>query len=131
MFCKNPTKKHIGDIMIGFCILMVGMQNMSAAVAPLRSEPAFIDMLTKFSNPFIGILIGLFGYCCFAECICYSWYSSGFISYRSYFIFSSTAYYNGYCCRSLPCLLSFLHLVRLQMVREQHLYIFLLMHWVL
>jgi len=59
MICKNPTKKHIGDIMIGFCILMVGMQNMSAAVAPLRSEPAFIDMLTKFSNPFIGILIGL------------------------------------------------------------------------
>lgn len=59
MLCKNPTKKHIGDIMIGFCILMVGMQNMSAAVAPLRSEPAFIDMLTKFSNPFIGILIGL------------------------------------------------------------------------
>ena len=59
MFCNNPTKKHIGDIMIGFCILMVGMQNMSAAVAPLRSEPAFIDMLTKFSNPFIGILIGL------------------------------------------------------------------------
>ena len=59
MICKNPTKKHIGDIMIGFCILMVGMQNMSAAVAPLRSESAFIDMLTKFSNPFIGILIGL------------------------------------------------------------------------
>lgn len=59
MICKNPTKKHIGDIMIGFCILMVGMQNMSAAVAPLRSEPAFIDMLTKFSNPFIGIFIGL------------------------------------------------------------------------
>ena len=59
MVCKNPTKKQIGDIMIGFCILMVGMQNMSAAVAPLRSEPAFIDMLTKFSNPFIGILIGL------------------------------------------------------------------------
>lgn len=59
MICKNPTKKHIGDIMIGFCILMVGMQNMSAAVAPLRSELAFIDMLTKFSNPFIGILIGL------------------------------------------------------------------------
>ena len=59
MICKNPTKKHIGDIMIGFCILMVGMQNMSAAVAPLRSEQAFIDMLTKFSNPFIGILIGL------------------------------------------------------------------------
>ena len=59
MICKNPTKKRIGDIMIGFCILMVGMQNMSAAVAPLRSEQAFIDMLTKFSNPFIGILIGL------------------------------------------------------------------------
>lgn len=59
MICKNPTKKHIGDIMIGFCILMVGMQNMSAAVAPLRTEPAFIQMLTKFSNPVVGILIGL------------------------------------------------------------------------
>lgn len=59
MASKNPVKKHVGDIMIGFCILMVGMQNMSAAVAPLKSEPAFINMLTKFSNPFIGILIGL------------------------------------------------------------------------
>ena len=50
MFCKNPTKKHIGDIMIGFCILMVGMQNMSAAVAPLRSEPAFIDMPVSYTH---------------------------------------------------------------------------------
>ncbi|MGN0317318.1 MAG: Na/Pi cotransporter family protein [Lachnospira sp.] len=59
MFCKNPTKKYIGDIMIGFGVLMVGMQNMSGAVAPLRTNEAFIGMLTKFSNPFIGILIGL------------------------------------------------------------------------
>lgn len=59
MFCKNPTKKHVGDIMIGFGVLMVGMQNMSGAVAPLRTNEAFISMLTKFSNPFIGILIGL------------------------------------------------------------------------
>lgn len=59
MFCKNPVKKHIGDIMIGFAVLMVGMQNMSGAVKPLRTNPDFINMLTKFSNPFIGILIGL------------------------------------------------------------------------
>lgn len=59
MFCKNATKKHVGDIMIGFAVLMVGMQNMSAAVSPLRTNATFIGMLTKFSNPFIGILIGL------------------------------------------------------------------------
>lgn len=115
--------------MIGFCILMVGMQNMSAAVAPLRSEPAFIDMLTKFSNPFIGILIGLW-LLPFAECICYSWYSSGFISYRSYFISVALPIIMGIAVgAAMPVII--LHLVRLQMVREQHLYIFLLMHWVL
>ena len=59
MASKNPVKKHVGDIMIGFCILMVGMQNMSAAVSPLRTNPEFIRILTKFSNPFIGIMIGL------------------------------------------------------------------------
>ncbi len=59
MASRNPVKKHVGDIMIGFCILMVGMQNMSAAVSPLRTNPEFIRILTKFSNPFIGIMIGL------------------------------------------------------------------------
>ncbi|MGN0481418.1 MAG: Na/Pi cotransporter family protein [Lachnospiraceae bacterium] len=59
MFCKKPTKKHVGDIMLGFAILMVGMKNMSGAVAPLKESEAFISLLTSFKNPVFGILMGL------------------------------------------------------------------------
>ena len=45
--------------MLGFAILMNGMQMMSGAVAPLRESPVFIDMLTMFSNPIAGILVGI------------------------------------------------------------------------
>ena len=45
--------------MLGFAILMTGMQTMSGAVAPLRESPVFIDMLTMFSNPIAGILVGI------------------------------------------------------------------------
>lgn len=58
-FSKSETKKYIGDIMLGFSVLMYGMQSMSAAVAPLKSMPEFTDILTKFSNPFLSILIGI------------------------------------------------------------------------
>lgn len=59
MFTKSEVKHHIGEIMIGFAILMFGMQNMSAAVAPLKSSPFFLDMMVKFSNPVLGILVGM------------------------------------------------------------------------
>lgn len=59
MASKNQTKRHIGDILMGFAILMVGMNMMSSAVSPLRDNEAFINFLTKFSNPFIGILFGV------------------------------------------------------------------------
>lgn len=58
-FSKNETKKYVGDIMLGFSVLMYGMQSMSAAVAPLKTMPGFTELLTKFSNPFLGILIGI------------------------------------------------------------------------
>ena len=58
MFCKRSVHKNIGNIMLGFAILMTGMQTMSA-VAPLRESPVFIDMLTMFSNPIAGILVGI------------------------------------------------------------------------
>ena len=45
--------------MLGFAILMTGMQTMSGAVAPLRESEVFIDMLTMFSNPIAGILVGI------------------------------------------------------------------------
>ncbi len=45
--------------MLGFAILMTGMQMMSGAVSPLRESPVFIEMLTMFSNPIAGILVGI------------------------------------------------------------------------
>ena len=59
MFCKNRTNKHVGDILLGFAVLMTGMTAMSDAVSPLRDSPVFIEYLTKFSNPFFGILLGM------------------------------------------------------------------------
>lgn len=59
MFCKSQTKNHVGDIMLGFSVLMFGMQSMSSAVAPLKQSEAFVNLLTQFSNPFLGILIGI------------------------------------------------------------------------
>lgn len=58
-FAKKSTYKNIGNIMLGFAILMTGMQTMSGAVAPLKENAAFIDMLTMFSNPLAGILVGI------------------------------------------------------------------------
>ena len=58
MFCKDLTKHHIGDILLGFAVLMYGMSSMSSAVAPLKDSAAFIELLTRFSNPLLGVLVG-------------------------------------------------------------------------
>jgi phosphate:Na+ symporter len=58
MFTKTPTKQRVGDILLGFAVLMFGMQAMSGAVAPLRESAKFVDLITKFSNPLLGILVG-------------------------------------------------------------------------
>ena len=58
-FVKKPGLKHLGAIMLGFAVLMTGMQTMSGAMSPLKDNPTFISLLTKFTNPFIGILIGV------------------------------------------------------------------------
>ena len=59
MFNKERNKQHIGDILLGFSILMFGMKSMSSSVSDLRDSQVFINLLTKFTNPFLGILIGL------------------------------------------------------------------------
>ena len=59
MASKRTVHRNIGDIMLGFAILMTGMQTMSGAVAPLRESKVFMDLLTTFSNPVIGILVGI------------------------------------------------------------------------
>lgn len=58
MFVKNPKKKDIGTILLGFVVLMTGMDAMSAAVKPLADVPEFTSLLLKFSNPLLGILAG-------------------------------------------------------------------------
>ena len=58
MFCKDLTNHHIGDILLGFAVLMYGMSSMSGAVAPLKDSAAFIQLLTRFSNPLLGVLVG-------------------------------------------------------------------------
>ena len=59
MFAKNDDKKKdIGNIMVGFAILMYGMETMSGAVEPLAQNESFTNMLTMFSNPILGMLAG-------------------------------------------------------------------------
>ena len=59
MFAKKASSKNIGGIMLGFAVLMYGMSMMSGSIAPLREEPRFIEMLTSFTNPILGVLAGL------------------------------------------------------------------------
>ena len=58
VFLHNEKKKDIGNIMVGFAILMFGMNTMSGAVKPLAEVPEFTNILLKFSNPVLGVLAG-------------------------------------------------------------------------
>ena len=59
MAAKKRSHKNAGGILLGFAVLMYGMSMMSEAVSPLRSDPAFINFLTSFSNPMLGVLAGI------------------------------------------------------------------------
>ena len=58
MFSKNSKKKDIGSVMIGFAVLITGMDMMSGAVSGLKDNEAFTSIFTLFSNPILGILTG-------------------------------------------------------------------------
>lgn len=58
VFLKNPKVHHWGQIMAGLGVLFIGMDMMGAAMNPLRESEAFISLMTKFSNPFLGIIAG-------------------------------------------------------------------------
>lgn len=60
MFLNSQKKKDIGMILIGFAVLMFGMDTMSGAVKPLADVPEFTGVLTMFSNPVLGMLAGAF-----------------------------------------------------------------------
>ena len=54
----GSRKKTIGSILLGFAVLMFGMETMSGAVSPLKDNPTFTGMLTAFSNPILGMAAG-------------------------------------------------------------------------
>ncbi len=58
MMSKAEKKKDVGKIMLGFAVLMYGMELMSDSVGDLPNNPAFTGLLTAFSNPILGVLVG-------------------------------------------------------------------------
>jgi len=58
MFSKHEKKKNIGIIFLGFAVLMFGMDTMSDAMSPLADMPEFVNILTYFTNPLLGLLVG-------------------------------------------------------------------------
>ena len=58
LFCKWEKKKNFGGILLGFAVLMTGMEAMSGAVAPLKEIPAFTNLFLMFSNPVMGMIMG-------------------------------------------------------------------------
>ena len=58
MFSRKEKTKDIGTILVGFAVLMFGMETMSSAVKPLAEVPQFTSILTMFSNPILGIIAG-------------------------------------------------------------------------
>ena len=57
-FSKNERARHIAGIFAGLGILFIGMDMMSSSMAPLRESQTFVDLMTKFTNPLMGILAG-------------------------------------------------------------------------
>ena len=58
MFCKSSKKKDTGMILLGFAVLMFGMDAMTNAVSGLKDVPAFREMFVMFSNPILGVIVG-------------------------------------------------------------------------
>ena len=58
MMAKSDKKKDVGMILLGFAVLMFGMDTMSGAVAGLEEVPEFRNILLMFSNPVLGVLAG-------------------------------------------------------------------------
>lgn len=58
LFLKNDKKNDIGTILLGFAVLMFGMETMSGAVKPLADVPEFTRLFTVFENPVLGMIVG-------------------------------------------------------------------------
>ena len=58
MASKKQRRRDVGRVLIGFSVLMTGMEFMSGAVEPIAEMPAFTSLFTAFSNPILGVLFG-------------------------------------------------------------------------
>lgn len=58
MVARSNKRKNLGSVLIGFAILMFGMEVMSGSMSPLADMPEFQQILTMFHNPILGVLIG-------------------------------------------------------------------------
>lgn len=58
MTTKNGKKKDIGGILVGFALLMIGMDTMGNSMAPLKDSESFESLLTLFKNPILGVMVG-------------------------------------------------------------------------
>ncbi len=59
MFSGDMSHRHVGGILMGFAVLMFGMKAMSGAVSGLKDDESFVRILTDFSNPVLGIIVGM------------------------------------------------------------------------
>lgn len=59
MFFKKTSIRKTGEIILGFGMLLIGMEMMSDAMEGLKEMPAVVNLLSSFDNPFIGILVGI------------------------------------------------------------------------
>lgn len=59
MFSGDMSHRHVGGILMGFAVLMFGMKAMSGAVSGLKDDENFVRILTDFSNPVLGIIVGM------------------------------------------------------------------------
>lgn len=102
-FVKKKPYTDVGDIMLGFAILMVGMQTMSGAVSPLKENPHFVSLLTMFKNPFMGILVGIAFTAVFRVHLLLSVSCRHCRSLVDYFCSSSSDHHGNRCRCSLSC----------------------------
>ncbi|HAS92606.1 MAG TPA: sodium-dependent phosphate transporter, partial [Clostridiales bacterium] len=58
LIAKKRKVKNLAEVIIGFGILFIGMDFMKNAMEPLQSNPIFVNLITKFNNPYLGILVG-------------------------------------------------------------------------
>jgi len=59
LYCKKVTRRHIGQVILGFGILFTGMSLMDTGVAPLRESAVFQNLFVTMTNPVLGILVGV------------------------------------------------------------------------